>query len=367
MTRITRRKLGRSAVEAALAGVAAEAFTQAGEAPGRGSTGRRVKVGQIGTAHAHAAGKMSTLRKLADDYEVVGVVETNADRRRAAENQSAYRGLEWMTEDELLNHPGLEAVAVETAVDGLVPAAARCIAAGMHIHLDKPAGESLAAFKDVMNEAARRGLTVQMGYMFRNNPAFQFCFRAIREGWLGEVFELHGVISKMVSGEKREQLARFAGGTMFELGCHLIDAMVAALGKPDGVTPFIRKTRPDQDDLADNMLAVFEYPKTTCTIRSAVVEVEGPRRRQFVICGDRGTVDVRPLEPPQLRLTLSEPRGPYRRGAQDVELPAMPGRYDHQLLELARIIRKERASPYLPEHDLAVHESILLASGMPLS
>ena len=53
------------------------------------------------------------------------------------------------------------------------------------------AGESLSAFKKVMDEASRRGLAVQMGYMFRNNPGFQLCFRAIREGWLGTVFELH--------------------------------------------------------------------------------------------------------------------------------------------------------------------------------
>ncbi len=128
----------------------------------------------------------------------------------------------------------------------------------MHIHLDKPAGESLSAFKRVMDGASRRGLTVQMGYMFRNNPAFQFAFRAVREGWLGQVFEVHAVISKMISAERRLPLARYPGGTMFELGCHLIDAVVAMLGKPDRVSPFARRTLPEQDDLVDNMLAVFE-------------------------------------------------------------------------------------------------------------
>jgi predicted dehydrogenase len=332
----------------------------------RAPSKRRVKVGQIGTAHAHAGGKMSTLRKLQDDYEVVGVVEPDRERRKRVENHPAYRGLAWMTEEQLLGTEGLEAVAVETAVRDLVPTAARCVAAGMHLHLDKPAGESLSAFKAVLDEAARRKLTVQMGYMFRNNPAFQFCFRAVREGWLGQVFELHGVMSKIVGAQARRQLLEQPGGTMFELGCHLIDAMVAALGKPDRVAPYARRTRPDQDDLADNMLAVFEYPKATATIRSAVVEVEGFRRRQFVVCGDRGTVDIRPLEPPRLLLALAEPRHGYKRGYQEVELPAMPGRYDEQLAELAQIIRGEIESPYPPSHDLAVHEAILLASGLPL-
>ena len=326
----------------------------------------RVKVGQIGTGHAHAAGKMSTLRKLSADYEVVGVVEPDEALRRKWQDHPVYRGLTWMTEEELLGTPGLQVVAVETTVRDLVPSAARCIAAGMHLHLDKPAGESLSAFKKVIDEATRRNLAVQMGYMFRNNPAFPFCFRAVREGWLGQVFELDGVMSKMIGAGARLGLAQYPGGTMFELGCHLIDAMVAALGKPDRVTPYLRRTRPEQDDLADNMLAVFEYPRATATIRSAVVEVEGMRRRQFVVCGDRGTVDIRPLEPPQVRLALDEPRGPFQRGYQEVDLPPMPGRYDGQLAELAQIVRGERENPYPPSHDLAVHEAILRASGLPL-
>jgi hypothetical protein len=62
--------------------------------------------------------------------------------KQAAEQNPTYRGLKWMTEEEWLNAPGLKVVAVETAVKDLLPTAARGIAAGMHIHLDKPAGQS---------------------------------------------------------------------------------------------------------------------------------------------------------------------------------------------------------------------------------
>jgi predicted dehydrogenase len=329
------------------------------------ATPKKIKVGQIGTAHAHASGKMATLRKLTDDYEVVGVVEPDAALREAARQQATYRDLPWMTEEELLNTPGLQAVAVETAVRDLVPTAARCITAGMHLHLDKPAGPSMPLFQKLLDEAARKHLTVQMGYMFRNNPAFQFCFQAVRAGWLGEVFEMHGVISKKSPDAARRPLAEFVGGTMFELGCHLIDALVAVMGKPQRVTPFARQSRPELDRLADNTLAVLEYPHATCTVRSSVIEVEGDRRRQFVVCGDQGTIDIRPLEPPTLLLALDAPRESFRRGCQEVPLPAMPGRYDDQLHELARIIRGEIEHPYPPAHDLAVHETILRASGMP--
>lgn len=365
MSEIKRREFLGASGRAALAATASGAL--AATAPSRAAKpGRRIKVGQIGTGHAHAGGKMSTFRKLEADYEVVGVVEPNQPRRQAAQKSAIYRGLKWMSEEELLNTPGLQVVAVETTVDQLLSTAARSVAAGMNLHLDKPAGTSLSAYKRLLEESSRRGLVVQMGYMFRHNAAFQLCFQAVREGWLGEVFELDGVISKFLPPAARKPLVQYSGGTMFELGCHLIDPMVTVLGKPDRVTSYLRHTRPDEDELADNALAVFEYPKATCTIRSAVVEVEGGRRRQFVVCGDGGTIDIRPLEPPVMQLALSTARGKFRRGYQEVPLEPMPGRYDEQLIELARIVRGEKPSGYPPEHDLAVQEAILRASGMPL-
>ncbi|MHC4337215.1 MAG: Gfo/Idh/MocA family protein, partial [Planctomycetota bacterium] len=64
---------------------------------------KSIKVGQIGTAHAHAAGKTATLRKLTEDYEVVGIAEPDPDRRERLKNHSAYRGLKWISEEQLLN------------------------------------------------------------------------------------------------------------------------------------------------------------------------------------------------------------------------------------------------------------------------
>jgi predicted dehydrogenase len=349
-----------------LAGVGVIApFVISGTLARAGGSTRRIKVGQIGTAHAHAAGKMAALRKLSEHYDVVGIVEPDPERRSKLRNHSAYRGVKWISEEQLLNISGLDAVAVETDIPQLVPTGMRCVSAGMHIHLDKPAGLSLGEFAKLLDEATRRKLTVQMGYMFRHNPGFKFCFQAAQRGWLGDVFEVHGVISKTIGAEQRRRLAVYPG-SMFELGCHLIDAMVKVLGRPDRVTGFSRRTRLGQDDLADNQLGVFEYAKCTATIRSALVEVEGQKRRQFVVCGDRGTVDIRPLEPPALMLALDRPVEKYKKGYQQVSLPKMPGRYDDQLIELARIVRGQKESEYPPEHDLAVQEAVLKASGVAL-
>ncbi|NLS91428.1 MAG: Gfo/Idh/MocA family oxidoreductase [Planctomycetaceae bacterium] len=360
---ITRRRFVRQGT--LLAAGAATAAAAAGDKPAAaGPPKPRIKIGQIGIGHNHASAKMATFRKLADHYEVVGVVEPDPEWRKKRGNDPAYRDLTWMTEEQLLNTKGLTAVAVEVdpGDEHLMDVTGRCIDAGMHVHLDKPGGESFSAFKKVLDEAGRKQLAVQLGYMYRNNPAVQFCFRAVREGWLGQVFEVHAVMSRDQPLAYRQWLSQFHGGTMFIFGCHLIDLVIAMLGKPDRITPYQRQTRPEVD-LYDNGLAVFEYPRTTVTIRTASMEVKGYERRQLVVCGDQGTVDIRPLEPPKLRLALAKPRDPFQQGYQDVALPPMPGRYDDQLIELARIIRGEIENPYPLAHELAVQEALLAACG----
>lgn len=331
-------------------------------AAGQGAS-PRIRVGQIGTKHAHASGKLGAMRKLSELYEIVGVVEPDARRREALLQDKTYQGLPWMSEEQLLNTKGLQAVAVEPEVSDLLATAERCVAAGLHIHLDKPAGESLSHFKRVLDEATRRRVTVQMGYMFRYNPAFELCYRAVREGWLGEVFSVDAVMGKVVDKGGRNALMRYPGGAMFELGCHVMDSVIKVLGKPQRLTPHNRSSSAFGDGLADNQLAVLEYPKATATVRANLVEVEGGARRQFVVCGTKGTLDIRPLEPPHVRLALDSPQGGYKKGYQDIELPKLP-RYDGEFMDLAKVIRGEKPFGWPPEHDLAVQEAILLGSGL---
>jgi len=346
-------------------GLAGSAWAATGARPS--GLRSRIKIAQIGTGHPHAKGKIKTLRRLSNIFELVGIAEPDVQLRKEAQTKEVYRGLKWMSIEQLLATKGLEAVTIETSEDQLVPTAMPCIEAGLHIHLDKAPGRSLVEFEKLLRAAKAKGLQVQAGYMFRYNPGFKFCFEAVKKGWLGKVFEVHGVISKTISDSRRRKMTNYAGGSMFLLGCHLIDALVAVLGAPEKVTPYIRRTRPNHDNLADNMLAVFEYPTATATIRSSLVEVEGGQRRQFVICGDKGTVEIRPLEPPKVRLALAEPKGRYRKGYQDVSLPPMPERYDEQLMDFALLVRGRKQPDYSIEHDLAVHKALLEASGLAVS
>ena len=183
---------------------------------------KKIRIGQIGTGHSHASGKLAAIRNLSEDFELVGIAQPREEAKKIIPQSGVYSGIKRMSEEELLSTAGLDAVAIETEVPGLVSAAKRAVSAGLHIHHDKPGGTNFTDFQDLINLARRKKRIVQMGYMLRYNPAFTFMYRAVKEGWLGEIMEVDAMMGKMASASLRKELARYPGGGMFELACHLI-------------------------------------------------------------------------------------------------------------------------------------------------
>jgi len=332
-------------------------------ATARGAT-PKIRIGQIGVGHAHAS-KLSVFRE-SPEFEVVGIVESDPALRQPAESAEVYKGLPWMTQEQLLNIPDLQAVLVETRVRDLLNTAEACIDAGKHIHLDKPAGTNFPQFQRIVAKASAKKLLIQLGYMYRYNPGVVLLREFLRKGWLGEVFEVHAVMSKVVGGQGRAALAEFRGGMMFELGGHLTDLVVGILGNPSRVTPYAQHADAASDSLVDNALAVLEYPRALATIKSSAMEVDGFERRHLVVCGTEGTFHVQPLDNPRVRVTFSETREPYKTGYQDIELPEYI-RYVDDASDLAKIVRGQKITDFSYDHDLAVQKALLQASTMPLN
>ena len=322
----------------------------------------KIKYGQIGVGHPHA-NKLHVYRE-SNDYEVVGIVEGDERLRAQAQASAVYRDVPWMSLEQLLNVPDLKVVGIESGIKQLLDYAESCIAAGKHIHLDKPAGESLTQFRRVLDEAARRHAIVQMGYMYRYNPAIVMLRDWLRRGWLGEPFEVHAVMSKRLDRQSRRELTVFRGGAMFELGCHLIDLVVGLVGVPEAVHAFPRHSSQTEDDqYLDNMLAVFEYPRATATVRSSMIEVDGFARRHFVLCGSEGTFHIQPLDSPTATIALRVERPGHAAQTHVHTLPAFT-RYVADAADLARLVRHEKEADFTYEHDFQVQRAVFLASGM---
>lgn len=316
-----------------------------------GGGGGRLRIGQIGSEHAHAAGKMEAMRSLTDLWEVVGV---------AAEK--GYDGVPLMTEEKLLGTPELKVVAVETRMEKSCATALRCIEAGKHVHLDKPGALEHAEFKAMRLEAEKRGLTVQMGYMLRYNPAFELLFQAVREGWLGEITEIDAAMGKLGDAKQRGILGALPGGGLFELGCHVIDAVTTILGKPIAVSAFSTPTQ--GDGVKDNQMAVLQYAKATAVVRVNHVDPFGGQRRRFNVTGTEGTFEIVPMESGKVNLSLTKARGTYKKGAQSFQLTVPKDRYAGEFTDLAKVVRGEKKLDWDAAHDISVHETVMRAAGV---
>jgi predicted dehydrogenase len=316
----------------------------------------RLKIGQIGTTHAHASGKMMSMRGLPELWEVVGIVSPDGT------SSATYQGLPVLTEAELLAMPDVKAVAVETQIEDSCATAQRCLAAGKHIHLDKPGAIDHAEFKTMRLDAEKRGLTVQMGYMLRYNPAFELLFQAVHEGWLGEITEIDAAMGKLAEAGTRRQIGALPGGGFFELACHVTDAVVKLLGKPKSVHAFSTPTT--ADGVKDNQMAVLEYAKATAVIRCNHADPFGGPRRRFNVTGTMGTFEIAPLESGRISLSLTKARGTYKKGTQSITLEVPKDRYVGEFTDLAKIVRGEKQLDWDAAHDIAVHETVLRGAGV---
>ena len=114
--------------------------------------------------------------------------------------------------------------------------------------------------------------------------------------------ELDAMMGKQANAALRKELAEFSGGGFFELACHILDAAITVLGKPDRVLGINLRTGAAQGDtFADNQLAVLDYPKATATLRCNHNDPFGFPRRRFHLPAPEADGDPatgrRPLHP----------------------------------------------------------------------
>lgn len=163
-------------------------------------------------------------------------------------------------------------------------------------------------------------------------------------------------------------LGKSPGGIMYILGRHILDLVIALMGRPEPVTPLLKSTSNVEAGINNNCLTIIEYLHATATLRACSCEVDGLQHRRLIVCGTKGSIELQPLERQdgseiQFRLTLLEANAKYSAGTHLVKLAGVADRYQGQLLELARIINGEIENPYPYEHELLVQEVLLATAG----
>lgn len=328
---------------------------------------RPIRVVQYGSwGYTHAEHTMLTMRSLPAYFEVVGFCEPDEARREAALRRPAYQGLRLYSLEELLADRSIEAVIVESAEVEQADDALLFAQNGFHIHSDKPCGASDRVFSQLMETVAENRLVFQSGYMYRYNPAVVRAMEIVRSGKLGELICVEAQMSQCYHGSMRQWLGSLPGGMMFYLGCHLVDLVYQFMGEPLEVIPMNLATGLEYPDILDHGLAMLRYPHGMSMIKTVACEVSGDARRQLVISGTGGTIEIKPIESPfdlpgtvapnKISMTVTYPGHPSL-FAQRPEVISFPpfGRYDAMMIDFARTVRGEKPNELDISREIGVH------------
>ncbi len=320
----------------------------------------KIRVGQIGIGHNHGAAKMEAFRKYPELFEIVGWCEEDEDWIRQRGGYGHYQGIPRMTREELLS--SCEAMLIETDVWRMMEAAEQCVSRGIHIHLDKPAGEDMDEYARILQTAQENNAVVQLGYMYRYNPAFLHILERVRSGELGRVLMVHAEMNTEHDPAFRKWLEHFRGGDMYIFGSHLIDLVLLLQGEPTDIHSFLTKTHIDGTDSYDATLAVLEYPLGPSTIRVTSNEANGYGRRQLVVVCEGGTFEIKPFEnPTKMVFTPKGKHNAYAYHADEIAVPELTGRYDTMAEDFYRFVREGKENPYGYAYERALHRWILKA------
>lgn len=327
---------------------------------------KKIKIAQIGTSYnSHGNNIWLSLLKQSDIFEVVGYAFPENEREKFPERAKAFDGYREMTVEEILNDPEIEAVTVETEEIYLTRYALMVAKAGKHLHMEKPGGTDPSDFEELISTLKEKKLAFTVGYMYRFNPKIREAFEKIKRGELGTIYSVEAHMDCKHPIELRSWLENFPGGMLFFLGCHLIDLIYYIQGEPSEIIPLSCSTGFDSLTTADLGMVVFKYPNGVSFAKTCASECGGFLRRQLVICGEKGTIEIKPME-------IFGENGMYTVSNENHELDwnkawttvasAPYDRYDAMVKNFAEIVRgKENPYSYDYEHNL--YKLILKACG----
>jgi predicted dehydrogenase len=291
----------------------------------------------------------------------MGIWEPRADTRAAAQRSGAFGDARWFeSAAQLLEDPDIVGVAIEGRNHESLAMATAALQAGKHLWFDKPAGDNWAAFVGLMDDAAARGLRVQMGYMFRYSPGFATLSEYARSGQLGDIFSLRAHMSTSIPLAERTEQSRHRGGILYDLGGHMIDQMVWLLGRPARVYSVLRNdATPELPDYADNSVAIFEFDSAIACVDIAAME-STPTARRFEVYGTRGSAIIEPFDPVR---TLRLAADGIAEQVTTLEPVSRQELYARELAAFVGVLRHERPPDRSAEHELLVQETLLRATG----
>jgi predicted dehydrogenase len=119
--------------------------------------------------------------------ELAAVYNPDTDKARIFVRRCGGAATIYRSYEELLQHPGLQAVIIASPNAAHAGQAIAAAQAGKHVYLEKPMAITPEDCRRVAEAVQRAGVKLAMGYHRRLNPLAQYARRLIAEGKLGEL------------------------------------------------------------------------------------------------------------------------------------------------------------------------------------
>ncbi len=329
-----------------------------------------MQLGMLGMWHTHADGIVRQVAEHPQEFTLAGFYDPEprvvAERRKQWEPRVPNFRV-FASPEQLLRQP-LDGVIVEGRVHDNLKWARLALESGRPVMLEKPAGTDLAEYRRVIDLAQRKHLRVQMIYLFRYMASVLELTRRVRQGELGRIYEFRARLPKELASYQRfvEELRPYKGGMFFEMAGHVLDLMVALLGRPRDVSGFLAHHHAlPPANYIDNGVAVCAYPHAWAIIEVPALEV-APHARRVEVYGTEGACVIPHLGSGHLANKAIQPIEVYRAGESDwkrIDLPARTLQIA-DLREFAACVGGKKEPDYSMDHDLAVQETLLKACGM---
>ncbi len=328
------------------------------------------RLGMLGMWHTHAHGLVRQVAAHPKEFTLIGSYDPDpkvvADRRKPW--GKLLPNVRVFDKPEALLKEPLDGVVVEGKVFENLRLARLAIDQGKPVLLEKPAGDNFDDFRRLIDAAQRKHLHVQMLYLFRYMSAVEEMLQRGRKGAYGRIYEFRARLPKELRSYARfvEELRPYRGGMFFEMAGHVIDMMVALLGRPRQVTPFLaHHHRQGPKEYIDNGLAVFAFDNAWGIIEVPSLEV-APHSRRIEVYGTEGACVIPHLGSGHLANKNIQPVEVYRQGQpnwQQLNPPAATLQI-RDLREFAACVTGKKRPDFTADHDLIVQEMLLRASNM---
>lgn len=210
---------------------------------------KELGIGIVGTGFmgkAHAFAYRAALAAFPDipvpRLEMIADVEAGLAAKAAHQYGFARSTADWRA---LVNDPRVDVVSITTPNTLHKEMALAAIAAGKHVHCEKPLSPSLGYSREMVEAAETAGVVTQVGFNYLKNPLLKMARGMIAAGELGEITGFRGIHAEDYmhdpEGPYTWRIDPVGGpGVIADLGSHIIGMARFLLGPIAEVSADVR-------------------------------------------------------------------------------------------------------------------------------